>query len=42
MQAWCNAMLDGDTDCDLVRVIGLRMLTNVIFFLYYLRGDGGL
>ena len=29
MQEWLQAMLSDDTDCDLVGVIGLRMLTNV-------------
>ena len=29
MQEWLQAMLSDDTDCDLVGVIGLQMLTNV-------------
>ena len=32
MQEWLQAMLNDDTDCDLVGVIGLRMLTNVTIF----------
>ena len=33
MQDWCQAMLDDDTDYDLVGVIGLRKVTNVNIFL---------
>ena len=29
LQDWCQDMLDPDTDCDLLGVIGLRKLTNV-------------
>ena len=32
MQDWCQALLDDDTDCDLVGVLGLRILTNVNIF----------
>ena len=35
MQDWCEAMLSDDTDCDLVGVIGLRMLTNANMFKLY-------
>ena len=34
MQEWLQAMLSDDTDCDLVGVIGLRMLTNVTIYLF--------
>ena len=36
MQEWLQAMLNDDTDCDLVGVIGLRMLTNVTIFTSFL------
>ena len=43
VQDWYEAMLSDDTACDLVGVIGLRMLTNVnILKLYFLGGVGHL